>query len=127
MRRQKLNSLSFTLPLATIVVISRQTYRKGMDLLVAVVPRICRKYSKVRFVIGGDGPKRIDLEQMREKNLLHDRVELLGSVKAHEVRNVRKRDNTLWQKGEKTIILFLLTLPFFCPLDTCTRTNLFEY
>lgn len=23
-----------------------------MDLLVAVVPRICRKYAKVRFVIG---------------------------------------------------------------------------
>ena len=79
---------AYTCTLATIVVISRQTYRKGMDLLVAVVPRICRKYSKVRFVIGGDGPKRIDLEQMREKHLLHDRVELLGSIKAHQVRNV---------------------------------------
>jgi phosphatidylinositol glycan class A protein len=60
-----------------------------MDLLVAVIPRICRKYSKVRFVIGGDGPKRIDLEQMREKHLLHDRVEFLSSIKAHQVRNVR--------------------------------------
>ncbi|KAG9292945.1 hypothetical protein G9A89_016307 [Geosiphon pyriformis] len=37
---------------------------------------------------GGDGPKRIDLEQMREKYLLHDRVELLGPVVNHEVRNV---------------------------------------
>ncbi|KAJ2956471.1 hypothetical protein NQZ79_g7658 [Umbelopsis isabellina] len=36
----------------------------------------------------GDGPKRIDLEQMREKHLLHDRVELIGSVKHHDVRNV---------------------------------------
>nr|CAG8543168.1 12635_t:CDS:10 [Entrophospora candida] len=36
----------------------------------------------------GDGPKRVDLEQMREKYLLHDRVELLGAVKHHEVRNV---------------------------------------
>ncbi|KFH73798.1 phosphatidylinositol glycan, class A [Podila verticillata NRRL 6337] len=75
----------------TIVVISRQTYRKGMDLLVAVVPRICRKYAKVRFVIAGDGPKRIDLEQMREKHLLHDRVEFLGSIKAHQVRNTLVR------------------------------------
>ncbi|KAF8941362.1 Phosphatidylinositol N-acetylglucosaminyltransferase gpi3 subunit [Haplosporangium gracile] len=75
----------------TIVVISRQTYRKGMDLLVAVIPRICRKYSRVRFVIGGDGPKRIDLEQMREKHLLHDRVEFLGSIKAHQVRNTLVR------------------------------------
>jgi phosphatidylinositol glycan class A protein len=38
--------------------------------------------------IGGDGPKRIDLEQMREKHLLHDRVELIGPVKHHNVRNV---------------------------------------
>ncbi|CAJ0843420.1 1628_t:CDS:2 [Entrophospora sp. SA101] len=56
---------------------NRLVYRKGMDLLVAVIPRIC-----------GDGPKRVDLEQMREKYLLHDRVELLGAVKHHEVRNV---------------------------------------
>ncbi|KAG9324491.1 hypothetical protein KVV02_006085 [Mortierella alpina] len=83
-------TLVFLFSLATIVVISRQTYRKGMDLLVAVVPRICRKYSKVRFIIGGDGPKRIDLEQMREKHLLHDRVDL-GSIKAHEVRNTLVR------------------------------------
>ncbi|CAG8511791.1 11786_t:CDS:10 [Acaulospora morrowiae] len=72
----------------TIVVASRLVYRKGMDLLVAAIPRICQMNPKVRFIIGGDGPKRIDLEQMREKYLLHDRVELLGPVMQHEVRNV---------------------------------------
>ncbi|KAG2181139.1 hypothetical protein INT43_008721 [Umbelopsis isabellina] len=72
----------------TVVVISRLVYRKGMDLLVAIIPRICAMHPKVKFIIGGDGPKRIDLEQMREKHLLHDRVELIGSVKHHDVRNV---------------------------------------
>ncbi|CAO3693923.1 unnamed protein product [Umbelopsis ramanniana] len=72
----------------TIVVISRLVYRKGMDLLVAIIPRICAMHPKVKFIIGGDGPKRIDLEQMREKHLLHDRVELIGSVPHHDVRNV---------------------------------------
>ncbi|KAH8552947.1 hypothetical protein BGW37DRAFT_487805 [Umbelopsis sp. PMI_123] len=72
----------------TIVVISRLVYRKGMDLLVAIIPRICAMHPKVKFIIGGDGPKRIDLEQMREKHLLHDRVELIGPVKHHNVRNV---------------------------------------
>lgn len=43
--------------------------------------------------VGGDGPKRIDLEQMREKHLLHDRVELLGPIKHHEVRNVLIQGN----------------------------------
>lgn len=35
---------------------------------------------KVRFVIGGDGPKRVKLEEMREKHSLQDRVEMLGAV-----------------------------------------------
>ncbi|KAJ1816876.1 Phosphatidylinositol N-acetylglucosaminyltransferase GPI3 subunit [Coemansia sp. RSA 2598] len=75
----------------TIVVLSRLVYRKGIDLLVAAVPRICAQYPRVRFLIGGDGPKRIDLEQMREQHLLQDRVELLGSVKAADVRRVLVR------------------------------------
>lgn len=83
-----------------------------MDLLVAVVPRICRKYSKVRFVIGGDGPKRIDLEQMREKHLLHDRVEFLGSIKAHEVRNVRKHIYSGKIYTRDTRRIYVLCFPF---------------
>ena len=92
-----------------------------MDLLVAIIPRICNMYRNVRFIIGmykplfffyhgyawstctdyhifyvkkgGDGPKRIDLEQMREKHLLHDRIEFLGSIKHHEVRDVLIQGN----------------------------------
>ncbi|KAI9470682.1 MAG: hypothetical protein EXX96DRAFT_459685, partial [Benjaminiella poitrasii] len=77
----------------TIVVISRLVYRKGVDLLIAIIPRICEMYKQVRFIIGGDGPKKIDLEQMREKHLLQDRVELLGRVKHHEVRKVLIQGN----------------------------------
>ncbi|KAJ2615315.1 Phosphatidylinositol N-acetylglucosaminyltransferase GPI3 subunit, partial [Coemansia sp. RSA 1365] len=75
----------------TIVVLSRLVYRKGIDLLVAAVPRICQQCPQVRFIIGGDGPKRIDLEQMREHYMLQDRVELLGSVKAVDVRRILVR------------------------------------
>ncbi|KAJ3485132.1 hypothetical protein NLI96_g5180 [Meripilus lineatus] len=72
----------------TIVVLSRLAYRKGIDLLVSTAPRICQLFPQVRFVIGGDGPKMIDLLQMREKYLLQDRIELLGSVRHSDVRNV---------------------------------------
>ena len=72
----------------TIVVMSRLVYRKGTDLLVYVIPKICAAHPKVNFIIAGDGPKRIDLEQMREKNMLHDRVRLLGAVPHSDVRNV---------------------------------------
>lgn len=69
-------------------MLSRLVYRKGIDLLVAIIPRICQAHPNVRFVIGGDGPKRVDLEQMREVHLLTDRVVLLGKVKKEDVRSV---------------------------------------
>eukprot|EP01127_Copromyxa_protea_P012879 TRINITY_DN3391_c0_g1_i2.p1 TRINITY_DN3391_c0_g1~~TRINITY_DN3391_c0_g1_i2.p1 ORF type:complete len:470 (+),score=69.24 TRINITY_DN3391_c0_g1_i2:116-1411(+) len=77
----------------TIVVLSRLVYRKGIDLLVAILPDICSRYPNVHWVIGGDGPKRVDLEEVREKHQLHDRVEMLGSVPHSEVRDVLVRGN----------------------------------
>ncbi|KIY47322.1 transferase [Fistulina hepatica ATCC 64428] len=75
----------------TIVVVSRLAYRKGIDLLVATAPRICAMFPNVKFVVGGDGPKLIDLLQMREKYLLQDRIELLGPVRPNDVRDVLTR------------------------------------
>ncbi|KAL2344004.1 hypothetical protein Fmac_005289 [Flemingia macrophylla] len=71
-----------------IVVISRLVYRKGADLLVEVIPEVCRLHPNVRFIIGGDGPKRMRLEEMREKHSLFDRVKLLGAVPHAQVRSV---------------------------------------
>ncbi|PVU93483.1 hypothetical protein BB559_003264 [Furculomyces boomerangus] len=72
----------------TVIVLSRLVYRKGMDLLVVSIPRICKTFKNVRFIIGGEGPKRVDLEQMREKYALQDRVELLGKISASQVRGI---------------------------------------
>ncbi|GAB4850721.1 hypothetical protein Ancab_030021 [Ancistrocladus abbreviatus] len=71
-----------------IVVISRLVYRKGADLLVEVIPEVCYQHCNVRFIIGGDGPKRVRLEEMREKHSLQDRVEMLGAVPHAQVRSV---------------------------------------
>jgi phosphatidylinositol glycan class A protein len=75
----------------TIVVISRLFYNKGIDLLIAAIPRILESHPNVRFVIAGTGPKAIDLEQMIERRVLQDRVELLGAVRHEEVRDVMVR------------------------------------
>lgn len=72
----------------TIVVITRLFPNKGANLLTAIIPKICQQKSNVRFLIGGDGPKFLDLEQMREKYFLQERVKLIGAVKHEEVRNV---------------------------------------
>ncbi|KAK5297023.1 Phosphatidylinositol N-acetylglucosaminyltransferase GPI3 subunit [Cryomyces antarcticus] len=75
----------------TIVVISRLFYNKGTDLLIAAIPRILATHPHVRFIIAGSGPKAIDLEQMLERRVLQDRVELLGPVRHEEVRDVMVR------------------------------------
>ena len=89
----------------TIVIVSRLVYRKGTDLLAGVIPLICAHHPDVHFIIGkcskscdnlidhvtlsgGDGPKRVLLEEVREKHQLHDRVELLGGLEHSHVRDV---------------------------------------
>ncbi len=60
-----INPLNFTpdpskrYPLDTIniVHISRLSYRKGTDLLVDIIPYICKKYPNTHWIIGGDGNK----------------------------------------------------------------------
>ena len=74
-----------------IVVISRLFYNKGTDLLIAVIPRILAAHPNVRFIVAGSGPKAIDLEQMLERRVLQDKVELLGPVRHEEVRDVMVR------------------------------------
>lgn len=49
---------------------------------------ICARFPSVYFIVGGDGPKKIILEEMRERYELHDRVELLGAVPNSAVRDV---------------------------------------
>lgn len=74
-----------------IVLISRLVYRKGIDLLVKLIPIMCQKFADIHFIIGGDGPKKLLLQEMRERCQLHDRVELLGAVPHHQVRDVLVR------------------------------------
>lgn len=75
----------------TIVVISRLFYNKGTDLLIAAIPRILAADPHVRFIVAGSGPQAIDLEQMLERRVLQDRVELLGPVRHEQVRDVMVR------------------------------------
>lgn len=74
-----------------IVVISRLVYRKGVDLLVGIIPIICQHFPYVDFIIGGDGSKKLALEEMVERERLQERVEFLGSVPHSKVRDVLVR------------------------------------
>lgn len=72
----------------TIVAMSRLVYRKGIDLLAAVLPELCQLYPHVQFVIGGDGPKRPLLEAVIREHGLQDRVSLVGAVPHERVRQL---------------------------------------
>ncbi|OQR73974.1 translation initiation factor IF-2 [Tropilaelaps mercedesae] len=70
-----------------IIVLCRLMYRKGIDLLAKVIPIVCERHPYVRFFIGGDGPKRILLEEVREHYKLQERVILRGNLRHNEVRD----------------------------------------
>lgn len=65
-----------------MLIISWCCFKPGMFLIK------CISFFQVRFIIGGDGPKRLRLEEMREKHSLQDRVSMLGAVPHAQVRSV---------------------------------------
>lgn len=78
----------------TVVIVSRLVYRKGIDLLVGIISKISQmpEMRHVNFLVGGDGPKRGLLEEIREKNNMQDRVTLLGALEHSKV-------SQFWGKG----------------------------
>ena len=75
----------------TVVVLTRLVYRKGVDLLVDVIPGLCARHPGLRFVIGGDGPRRLQLVQMIERHALFDRVEMLGALEHSQIKSTLNR------------------------------------
>ena len=85
-----------------VVIGSRLVYRKGIDLVAEILPRICEKNFNgvtVDFVIGGDGPKRIVLEEMIEKYSLQSRVRMLGELCHSDVRDLLLGKNEIGFKS----------------------------
>ena len=72
----------------TIVSVSRMAYRKGTDLLIEVIPEICKQLPNVNFIIGGDGPKKKLLDLMIDALGLKERVKLTGFLPHQKVRDV---------------------------------------
>ncbi|XP_037566079.1 phosphatidylinositol N-acetylglucosaminyltransferase subunit A-like isoform X1 [Dermacentor silvarum] len=72
----------------TIIVVSRLVYRKGVDLMAGVIPVICNRHPNVQFIIGGDGPKRLVIEEVRERHRLQERITMLGAIEHDSVRDV---------------------------------------
>lgn len=105
-----------------IVVVSRMCYRKGVDLLVDIIPEIIKKYPNVHFIIGGDGPKKAILEAMRDKYNLSDRMELLGRVPHDKVRDVLCRGHIFLNTSLTEAFCIAIIEAASCGL-LCVSTN----
>lgn len=81
-----------------MVILSRLVYRKGVDLQIAAIPEICRRHSRLRILIGGDGPKRVDLEAMVDTYGLGGRVQFVGAVRHEAVRDLLVQGAALFRR-----------------------------
>lgn len=114
--------LRYPLQTINIVSVNRLTLRKGVDLLVDVIPAILRKYPNVHFIIGGDGPKMNILKEMRDKYNIADKVELLGALPHHEVRNVLCRGHIFLNTSLTEAFCIAILEAASCGL-LCVSTN----
>ena len=105
-----------------IVVICRLTFRKGVDLLVDVIPEVLRKWPNAHFIVGGDGPKMKLLQEMRQKYNITDKVELLGALPHSEVRKVLCRGHIFLNTSLTEAFCIAILEAASCGL-LCVSTN----
>lgn len=63
-----------------IISCCRFVYRKGIDILIRTIPKICNLDKRIEFLIIGDGVKKFELERMIDENNLNKRVKLKDGV-----------------------------------------------
>ena len=115
-------SLRSPINTVNIVCICRLTFRKGVDLMVLIIPEIIRKYPNVHFIIGGDGPKMPLLQEMRDKYNIADKVELLGSLHHSQVRDVLCRGHIFLNTSLTEAFCIAILEAASCGL-LCVSTN----
>uniref|UniRef100_T1ITC9 phosphatidylinositol N-acetylglucosaminyltransferase n=1 Tax=Strigamia maritima TaxID=126957 RepID=T1ITC9_STRMM len=71
-----------------IIVVSRLVYRKGVGLMVELIPQMCAKYREIKFIVVGNGPMEIDLKKMIDIYELVGNVSLLGEVQNKDIGRV---------------------------------------
>lgn len=62
-----------------IIIVSRLVKRKGIDLLLEIIPTLFNKLKNIAVIIVGDGPFKDNIEQMIDQNNLRE-VHLIGEL-----------------------------------------------
>lgn len=64
-----------------LLTLGRLVKRKGHDMVIRSLPKILARYPNVIYVIAGDGPERIYLENLAKESGVEDEVIFVGEVK----------------------------------------------
>ena len=76
-----------------LISVGRLFYRKGIDLLVDVIPKVIEEHPDIEWNIVGDGPKKYLLEYVVKKYNLEKNVKILGRVEHHLVQDLLESSN----------------------------------
>ena len=83
--------MRFPLNTINIVIISRLAHKKGIDLLVDIIPEVVSRIPNAYFIIRGFGEKYELLEQLRDKYSLQHKIDLGPGIPHDQVRYVLSR------------------------------------
>jgi len=70
-----------------ILTVARLSTGKGQDIIIRALPRILKEFPNTKYLIVGDGPKRLELEKLAEEIGVKDSVLFVGSIDRKHINN----------------------------------------
>lgn len=63
-----------------LVLVSRLVFRRGIDILIELIPELCSRIPDIQIELVGDGPKMRPLREMIRINNLESRAKVHGGL-----------------------------------------------
>lgn len=76
-----------------LLTVGRLVQKKGHCYAIEAVADLVAAGRDIEYTIAGDGPLRLDLEQLADKHSLRDRVKFLGAVDQEQVRRLYRESD----------------------------------
>ena len=91
-----------------------------MDLLIEILPVICKKYSHIEFLISGEGPKKILIEAIVKDYSLESQVRILGFLGIEKVPEILSSGDIFLNTSISEAFCIAILEAAACGLYVCT-------
>jgi colanic acid/amylovoran biosynthesis glycosyltransferase len=78
-----------------ILSVARLVEKKGIQYGIEAISKVLQHFSKIEYVIAGDGPLRSQLEGMIKQRKLEDHIRLLGWMNQDEINELMRKSDIL--------------------------------